>query len=106
MSSPSRPDTEGNKSTIRAYCAAIGAAQNTDALNELASVAYRSHFPGMPPMDREATQQYGNPFCAACPGLRHIEPAGERDPAWGWRTNQPGGSWRGRERYPRRAQCR
>jgi predicted ester cyclase len=66
-----RPDTEGNKSTIRAYCAAIDAAQNTDALNALASVAYRSHFPGMPPMDRAATQQYGNAFYVACPGLRH-----------------------------------
>jgi len=71
MSSESDLTVAANKSAILEYCAAIDTLQNTAPLDALAAPSYVSHFPGMPPMDRDATKQYGDAFYAACPGLRH-----------------------------------
>jgi predicted ester cyclase len=71
MSSEPSLTVAANKSAILEYCAAIDTLQNTGPLDALAAPSYVSYFPGMPPMDRDATKEYGDAFYAACPGLRH-----------------------------------
>ncbi len=63
--------SESHKAAIRDFFAAIDRAQNMEAIDQLAAVSYVGHFPGAPPMNREAMKGYGNGFFAACPGLHH-----------------------------------
>jgi len=63
--------TEGNKSAVREFFAAIDHVQSMAPLDGVAAPSYVAHFPGAPPMNREATKGYGDVFFAACPGLRH-----------------------------------
>jgi predicted ester cyclase len=64
-------NTDANKSAIREFFAAIDKAQDMAPLGPIVGPSYVSHFPGVPPMNLEATKWYANVFFAACPGLRH-----------------------------------
>ena len=63
--------SESHKAAIRDFFTAIDRSQNMEAIDQLAAATYTAHFPGAPPMNREAIKGYGNGFFAACPGLKH-----------------------------------